>query len=180
MLPSAARRPTCGKAMNGFGNICLSECFGASLSLVESFSVEVCCSLGCWCRLLAEESAFGNDEMTKQTFYGEGAHGRVSWPLRTTGSCGLPDSLHKLRDGISAHRHQRAAGRPSPLRRSPHGWGGGTHRLGTPRSYDPKRTGGAVVVWCADDRRLPPWRFLRRHRQRGEGVVLEILWGSVS
>ncbi len=56
---------------------------------------------------------------------------------------------------------------------------GGTHRLGTPRSYDPKRTGGAVVVWCADDRRLPPWRFLRRHRQGGEGVVLGILWGSV-
>ena len=39
--------------------------------------------------------------------------------------------------------------------------------------------GGAVVVWCADDRRLPPWRFLRRHRQGGEGVMLGILWGSV-
>ncbi len=62
MLPSAARRPTCGKAMNGCGNICLTECFGASLSLVESFPVEVCCSLACWCRLLAEASAFGNDE----------------------------------------------------------------------------------------------------------------------
>jgi hypothetical protein len=43
--------------------------FEASLSLVDSFPVEVRRFARAYrCRLLAEESAFGYDEMAKQTF----------------------------------------------------------------------------------------------------------------
>jgi hypothetical protein len=49
--------------------------------LVDSFPVEVCRFARAYrCRLLAEESAFGYDEMAKQTFYGLRAHLWVSWP----------------------------------------------------------------------------------------------------
>ncbi len=45
--------------------------FDPNLSLVDSFPVPVCrfaCAYRC--RLLKEDSAFGYDEMAKQTFYG--------------------------------------------------------------------------------------------------------------
>ncbi len=52
--------------------------FGPDVSLVGSFSVQVCRFARAYrCCLLPEGSAFGYDEMTKQTFYGFRAHLRV-------------------------------------------------------------------------------------------------------
>jgi hypothetical protein len=55
--------------------------FDPEVSLIDSFPVPVCRFARAYrCRSLAEESAFGYDEMAKQTFYGLRAHLRVCWP----------------------------------------------------------------------------------------------------
>jgi len=55
--------------------------FDPEVSLIDSFPVPVCQFARAYrCRRLAEESAFGYDEMNKQTFYGLRAHLRVCWP----------------------------------------------------------------------------------------------------
>lgn len=56
-------------------------CFDPELSLIDSFPVPVCRFARAYrCKRLAEASAFGYDEMSKQTFYGLRAHLRVCWP----------------------------------------------------------------------------------------------------
>jgi hypothetical protein len=55
--------------------------FDPKVSLIDSSPVPVCHFARAYrCRRLAEESAFGYDEMTKQTFYGLRVHLRVCWP----------------------------------------------------------------------------------------------------
>ena len=55
--------------------------FDPEVSLIDSSPVPVCHFARAYrCRRLAEESAFGYDEMTKQTFYGLRVHLRVCWP----------------------------------------------------------------------------------------------------
>ena len=55
--------------------------FDPEVSLIDSSPVPVCRFARAYrCRRLAEESAFGYDEMSKQTFYGLRAHLRVCWP----------------------------------------------------------------------------------------------------
>ena len=55
--------------------------FDPEVSLIDSFPVPTCHFARAYrCRILAEESAFGYDEMSKQTFYGLRAHLRVCWP----------------------------------------------------------------------------------------------------
>ncbi len=68
-----------------------------ALSLVDSFPVPVCRFARAYrCRLLAEESAFGYDEMAKQTFYGLRAHLRVCWPGVICGVSLAPANVHEL------------------------------------------------------------------------------------
>jgi hypothetical protein len=45
---------------------------------------------------LAEESAFGYDEMSKQTFYGLRAHLHVAWPGIIVGVDLAPADAHDL------------------------------------------------------------------------------------
>ena len=55
--------------------------FDPEVSLIDSFPLPVCRFARAYrCRLLAQESAFGYDEMSKQTFYGLRAHLHVAWP----------------------------------------------------------------------------------------------------
>lgn len=55
--------------------------FDPKVSLIDSFPVPTCNFARAYrCRRLAEESAFGYDDMNKQTFYGLRAHLRVCWP----------------------------------------------------------------------------------------------------
>ena len=55
--------------------------FDPEVSLIDSCPVPVCHFARAYrCKRLAEESAFGFDEMSKQTFYGLRVHLRVCWP----------------------------------------------------------------------------------------------------
>jgi len=72
--------------------------FDPQVSLIDSFPVPVCRFARAYrCRVLAEESAFGYDEMNKQTFYGLRAHLRVCWPGVICGLSLAPANAHDLR-----------------------------------------------------------------------------------
>jgi hypothetical protein len=69
-----------------------------SLSLVDSFPVAVCrFARARRCRRLRELSAFGFDEMAKQTFFGVRLHLRVCWPGLVVGFEIAPANVHELR-----------------------------------------------------------------------------------
>jgi hypothetical protein len=71
--------------------------FDPEVSLIDSFPVPVCRFARAYrCRRLAEESAFGYDEMTKQTFYGLRAHLRVCWPGVIVDAELAPANAHDL------------------------------------------------------------------------------------
>ena len=71
--------------------------FDPLVSLVDSFPVPVCRFARAYrCRILSEESAFGYDEMNKQTFYGFRAHFHVCWPGVVVGFSLAPANVHEL------------------------------------------------------------------------------------
>mgnify|MGYP000333046426 CR=1 FL=1 len=71
--------------------------FDPQLSIVDSFPVSVCRFARAYrCRRLAEMSAYGYDEMAKQTFYGLRAHLRVCWPGVIVGFSLPPANQHDL------------------------------------------------------------------------------------
>ncbi len=71
--------------------------FDPLVCLVDSFPVAVCRFARAYrCRILAEESAFGYDEINKQTFYGLRAHLRVCWPGVIVGFSLAPANAHEL------------------------------------------------------------------------------------
>jgi hypothetical protein len=71
--------------------------FDPEVSLIDSSPVPVCHFARAYrCRRLAEESAFGYDEMTKQTFYGLRVHLRVCWPGVIVGVELAPANAHDL------------------------------------------------------------------------------------
>jgi hypothetical protein len=71
--------------------------FDPAVSLVDSFPVPVCRFARAYrCKRLAEESAFGYDEMNKQTFYGLRAHLRICWPGMICGVSLVPANVHDL------------------------------------------------------------------------------------
>lgn len=71
--------------------------FDPQISLVDSFPVPTCRFARAYrCRILAEESAFGYDETSKQTFYGLRAHLRVAWPGVIVGVSLAPANVHDL------------------------------------------------------------------------------------
>ena len=73
-------------------------CFDPGVSLIDSFPVPTCRFARAYrCRRLSEESAFGYDEMTKQTFYGLRAHLRVCWPGVIVEMDLAPANVHDLR-----------------------------------------------------------------------------------
>ena len=71
--------------------------FDPQISLVDSFPVPTCRFARAYrCRLLPEESAYGYDEMSKQTFYGLRAHLRVCWPGVICALSLAPANAHEL------------------------------------------------------------------------------------
>lgn len=80
-----------------WGELLSRVCFDPKISLVDSFPVATCRFARAYrCRILPEESAFGYDEMTKQTFYGLRAHLRVCWPGVIVGLSLAPADAHEL------------------------------------------------------------------------------------
>jgi hypothetical protein len=68
------------------------------LSLVDSFPLPVCrFARARRCRRLRELSAYGFDEMAKQTCFGVRLHLRVCWPGLVTGFEVAPANVHELR-----------------------------------------------------------------------------------
>ena len=68
------------------------------LSLVDSFPVPVCrFARARRCRRLRELSAYGFDEMAKQTCFGVRLHLRVCWPGLVVGFEVAPANVHELR-----------------------------------------------------------------------------------
>lgn len=71
--------------------------FDPEVSLIDSSPMPVCRFARAYrCRRLAEESAFGYDEMAKQTFYGLRAHLRICWPGVIVGVALAPADAHDL------------------------------------------------------------------------------------
>ena len=71
--------------------------FDPKLSLVDSFSVPVCRFTRAYrCRLFKEESAFGYDEMAKQTLHGLRAQLRICRPGVIGGFSLVPADVHGL------------------------------------------------------------------------------------
>lgn len=69
-----------------------------ALSLVDSFPVPVCrFARARRCRRLRELSAYGFDEMAKQTCFGVRLHLRVCWPGLIVGFEAAPANVHELR-----------------------------------------------------------------------------------
>jgi hypothetical protein len=72
--------------------------FDPEVSLIDSFPLPVCRFARAYrCCVLAQESAFGYDEMSKQTFYGLRAHLHVAWPGVIVGMDLAPATAHDLR-----------------------------------------------------------------------------------
>ena len=71
--------------------------FDPEVSLIDSCPVPTCrFARAHRCRRLAEESAFGFDEMSKQTFYGLRVHFRVCWPGVIVALELAPANAHEL------------------------------------------------------------------------------------
>jgi hypothetical protein len=71
--------------------------YNSELSLIDSFPVPVCrFARARWCRRLREHSAFGFDEMAKQTFYGMRLHLRACWPGVIVSFSLAPANVHEL------------------------------------------------------------------------------------
>lgn len=72
--------------------------FDPEVSLIDSFPMPTCRFARAYrCRILAAESAFGYDEITKQTFYGLRAHLRVCWPGVIVEMDLAPANVHDVR-----------------------------------------------------------------------------------
>jgi hypothetical protein len=70
--------------------------FDPLISLADSFPLPGCRFARAYrCHLLPEESAFGYDEMTKQTFYGLRAQLRICWPGVSCGLSLAPADVHE-------------------------------------------------------------------------------------
>ena len=132
------------------------------LSLVDSFPVPVCRFARAYrCRRLPEESAFGRDEMVKQTFYGLRAHLRICWPGFIVAADLAPANVHDLHvgeqllEGVEgwalADGNYRSASLIERLSQA------GLHLLAPPRSSEKEQS---------------PWpRFLVQKRRRIETVI---------
>ena len=73
-----------------------SRCPSAA-SLVDSFPLPVCrFARAHRVRRLREQSAYGYDELARQTFFGLRAHLRVCWPGVIVGLCLTPANVHDL------------------------------------------------------------------------------------
>lgn len=71
--------------------------FDHKISLVDSSTVAVCRFGRAYrCRRLAKESAFGYDEMGKQTFYGLRVHLKMCWAEVIVDVDPVPANAHEL------------------------------------------------------------------------------------
>ncbi len=140
--------------------------FDPEVSLIDSSPVPVCHFARAYrCRRLAEESAFGYDEMTKQTFYGLRVHLRVCWPGVIVDVDLAPANAHDLRLAEELLEDAR-------------GWALGDRNYWSPDLTE--RLGseglGLLVPYKSKKREEEPWpRWLTQKRRRIETVISQLV-----
>jgi hypothetical protein len=140
--------------------------FDPEVSLIDSFPVPTCRFGRAYrCRILAEQSAFGHDEMTKQSFYGLRAHLRVCWPGVIVDMDLAPANVHDLRLAEEL------------LQQAPEGWVLGDRNYWSPELQE--RLGEEGLSLLApykskkrEGKRWPSW--LVQKRRRIETVISQI------
>jgi Transposase DDE domain len=140
--------------------------FDPSISLVDSFPVPTCrFARGYRCHLLPEESAFGYDEMNKQTFYGLRAHLRLCWPGVIVGVSLAPADTHEL--SVAEELLEGAKG-----------WALGDRNYWSPQLTERLDEQGLELLapYKSKKREKQPWpRWLVQKRRRIETVFSQLV-----
>jgi hypothetical protein len=141
--------------------------FDPAISLVDSFPVPTCRFARAYrCRLLPEESAFGYDEMNKQTFYGLRAHLRLCWPGVIVGMSLAPADAHDL--SVAEELLEGAKG-----------WALGDRNYWSPRLFEQFSEEQELELLAPYKSKKPekePWpRWLVQKRRRIETVFSQLV-----
>lgn len=140
--------------------------FDPAISLIDSFPIPVCRFARAYrCRRLAEESAFGYDEMSRQTFYGLKGHLRVCWPGVIVEADLAPADIHDLRMA-------------EELLEGAKGWALGDRNYWSPRSMEGLKEGGLDLLapYKSRKKEKEPWpRSLTQKRRRIETLIGQLV-----
>lgn len=140
--------------------------FDPEVSLIDSFPLPVCRFARAYrCRVLAQESAFGYDEMSKQTFYGLRAHLHVAWPGVIVGVDLAPADVHEL------HLAEE-------LLQETKGWALGDRNYWSPELVQRLADEGLTLLapYKSKKRERTPWpRWLTQKRRRIETVISQLV-----
>jgi hypothetical protein len=140
--------------------------FDPEVSLIDSFPLPVCRFARAYrCRLLPEESAFGYDEMSKQTFYGLRAHLHVAWPGVIVGVDLAPANTHELRLA-------------EELLEETKGWALGDRNYWSPELTQRLQDEGLCLLapYKSKKREVTSWpRWLVQKRRRIETVISQLV-----
>ncbi len=140
--------------------------FDPAISLVDSFPVPTCRFARAYrCCLLPEESAFGYDEMNKQTFYGLRAHLQVCWPGVIVGVSLAPADAHELSVA-------------EELLEGAEGWVLGHRNYWSPRLTERLEEQGLELLapYKSKKREKEPWpRWLVQKRRRIETIFSQLV-----
>jgi len=142
--------------------------FDLQISLVDSFPVPTCRFARAYrCRLLPEESAFGYDEMAKQTFYGMRAHLHICWPGVIVDMNLAPANVHDLHMAEEILLEGGGA----------KGWALGDRNYWSPQLTERLKAKGLDLLapYKSKKREKEPWpRWLVRKRRRIETVISQM------
>jgi hypothetical protein len=140
--------------------------FDPAISLIDSFPMPVCRFARAYrCRRLTEESAFGYEEMTKQTFYGLKGHLRVCWPGVIVEADLAPANIHDLRMA-------------EELLEEADGWALGDRNYHSPFLMEELRKGGLDLLapYKSAKKEKERWpRSLTQKRRRIETVIGQLV-----
>lgn len=140
--------------------------FDPKISLIDSFPVPTCRFARAYrCRRLAEESAFGYDETSKQTFYGLRGHLRVCWPGVIVEADLAPANAHDLRLA-------------EELLEGTKGWALGDRNYWSPELAERLGEEGLALLtpYKSKKREEKPWpRWLVQKRRRIETVFSQLV-----
>lgn len=140
--------------------------FDPAISLIDGFPIPVCRFARAYrCRRLAEESAFGYDEVAKQTFYGLKGHLRVCWPGVIVEADLAPANAHDL-------------SMAQELLEGAKGWVLGDRNYWSPRLMEELKEGGLDLLAPYKSRKneKEPWpRCWIQKRRRIETVVGQLV-----
>lgn len=140
--------------------------YESDLSIIDSFPVPVCrFARSQRCRRLRAESAYGYDEMARQTYFGLRAHVRIAWPGVIVGFDLAPANVHDL------HMARE-------LSQGTEGWLLGDRNYWSPSFFEEAGRTGLVVVAPEKSRKREcrPWpRWLIQMRRRIETVIGQLV-----